>query len=121
MKISSANPARAWGLEGRKGAIAEGADADLVLVDLERRETLAADMLHSRGKVSAFEGKDVTGWPVATLVRGKVVMREGELLAEPGWGEPVVQQMPTPEPRNLEKHIASLVGASPAPVQDAAE
>ena len=63
----------------------------------------------------------MTGWPVATMVRGKIVMREGELLAEPGWGEPVVQEMPVPEPRNLDKHIATLVGASPAPAQHAAE
>lgn len=117
VKISSANPARAWGLEGQKGAIQNGADADLVLVDLERRETLAAEKLHSRGKVSAFEGKEVVGWPVATLVRGKVVMRDGELTTAPGWGEPVNQQMPAPKPRNLDKHIATLVGTSPAPTE----
>lgn len=115
VKVSAANPARAWGLEGQKGAIQIDADADLVLVDLERRETLAAERLHSRGKVSAFEGREVVGWPVATLVRGRVVMREGELTTTPGWGKPVDQKMPAPEPRNLDKHIATLVGASPAP------
>lgn len=115
VKVSSANPARAWGLEGRKGAIQDGADADLVLVDLERRETLAADRLHSRGKVSAFEGQEVVGWPVATLVRGRVVMRDGKLMVPPGWGTTVTQDMPAPQPRNLDKHIATLVGASPAP------
>jgi len=120
VKVSSANPARAWGLEGRKGAITEGADADFVLVDLERRETLAADRLHSRAKVSAFEGQEVVGWPVATLVRGRVVMREGELLVPPGWGEPVTQTMPAPKPRNLDKHIATLVGKSPAPLDASA-
>ena len=116
MKVSSANPARAWGLEGRKGAIQDGADADLVLVDLTRRETLAADRLHSRGKVSAFEGQEVVGWPVATLVRGRVVMRDGQLMVPPGWGTTVTQDMPAPQPRNLDKHIATLVGASPAPI-----
>lgn len=121
VKISAANPARAWGLEGQKGAIQPGADADLVLVDLDRRETLAADRLHSRGKVSAFEGKEVTGWPVATMVRGRMVMREGELLVPPGWGEPVNQKMPAPEPRNLDKHIGTMVGKSPAPHGMAAE
>ncbi|MEH6754772.1 MAG: dihydroorotase family protein [Alphaproteobacteria bacterium] len=120
VKVSSANPARAWGLEGRKGAIQTGADADLVFVDLERRETLAAERLHSRGKVSAFEGQDVTGWPVATLVRGKVVMQDGELMVEPGWGQTVQQDMPAPEPRNLDKHLATLVGASPAPTESGA-
>jgi dihydroorotase len=115
VKISSANPARAWGLYGRKGIIAPGADADLVLVDLARRETLAADRLHSRTRVSAFEGRTATGWPVATLVRGRVVMRDGELTGEPGWGRPVDQRMPPPAPRNLDKHIATLVGVLPVP------
>jgi dihydroorotase len=115
VRISSANAARAWGLYGRKGVIAPGADADLVLVDLKRRETLAADRLHSRTRVSAFEGMTVTGWPVATLVRGRIVMRDGALTGAPGWGKPVVQRMPPPAPRNLDRHIATLVGRSPAP------
>lgn len=115
VKVSSANAARAWGLWGRKGTMAPGADADFVLVDLKRSETLSADRLHSRTRVSAFEGRQATGWPVATLVRGRIVMRDGELLGEPGWGKPVTQKMPAPQPRNTDKHIATLVGKSPAP------
>ncbi len=115
VKISSANPARAWGLYGRKGVIAPGADADLVLVDMDRTEVLSADRLHSRTKVSAFEGIEARGWPVATLIRGRPVMRDGELLSEPGWGQPVTQEMPPPTPRNVDKHLATLCGGSPAP------
>lgn len=108
--ISSAAPARAWGLYGRKGVIRPGADADLVLVDLKRTETLSAARLSSRGKVSPYEGMRVTGWPVATLVRGKPVMRDGDITAEPGWGREVRQTMPAPAPKNVEKHLASLCG-----------
>ncbi|MEM9223738.1 MAG: dihydroorotase family protein [Pseudomonadota bacterium] len=113
--VSSANPARAFGLYGRKGVIQPGADADLVLVDLRRRETLSAARLSSKGKVSPFEGMTVSAWPVATIVRGKPVMRDGEVTAEPGWGREVVQAMPAPAPRNVETHLSTLCGASPAP------
>ncbi|WP_108658482.1 dihydroorotase [Acuticoccus kandeliae] len=115
VEVSSANPARAWGLYGRKGVLAPGADADIVLVDMNREEILGADRLSSKTKVSAYEGMKVTAWPVATLVRGRPVMRDGEITAEPGWGREVMSAMPPAAPRNLDKHLATLVGVSPAP------
>ena len=115
VQASSAAPARAFGLYGTKGCIAPGADADLVLVDLTRQETLSAARLHSRGKVSPYEGMTVTGWPVATLVRGRPVMRDGQITAAPGWGEEVRQTMPAPDPRNVETQLATLCGDAPAP------
>jgi len=115
VQISSAAPARAWGLYGRKGVIAPGADADFVLVDMNREETLSAARLSSKGKATPYEGRRVKGWPVATFVRGRQVMRDGEITAAPGWGEEVGQTMPPPAPRNVEKHLATLCGASPAP------
>ena len=114
VQVASANPARAWGLYGRKGVIAPGADADLVLVDMDRTETLSAARLASKGKVSAYEGVKVKGWPVATFVRGRLVAEDGRICAEPGWGKPVQQTMPAPRPRNLDKHLATLCGRSPA-------
>jgi hypothetical protein len=63
-------PARTFGLSDRKGAIAPGMDADLVVVDMDRTETLGAERLLSRGKVSVYEGWEVTGVPVMTFVRG---------------------------------------------------
>ncbi|RAH98983.1 allantoinase [Acuticoccus sediminis] len=115
VQASSANPARAFGLYGKKGCLVPGADADLVLVDLDRVETLSAARLQSRGKVSPFEGRKVKGWPVATLVRGKPVMRDGEILGEKGWGRAVRPAMPEPAPRNVDTQLATLCGASPAP------
>ena len=52
---------------------------------------------------------------VATLVRGRPVMREREILAEPGYGQEVVQHMPPAAPRHAETHLSHLCGASPAP------
>ena len=89
VEVASANPARAWGLYPRKGAVQPGADADLVIVDLEREGEIRAADLHSKSKITPFEGMKVTGRPVHTIVRGRVVMREGELVGPPGWGRPV--------------------------------
>lgn len=86
---SSANPARAWGLYPRKGALAVGSDADLVLVDLAREGTIRAAALHGKSKITPFEGVPTRGRPVATIVRGRVVMRDGDLSGEPGWGRAV--------------------------------
>jgi dihydroorotase len=86
---ASVNPARAWGLYPRKGAIQVGADADLVVVDMEREWTIRAAELHSKSKITPFEGMTARGRPVCTIVRGRVVMREGELTDARGWGRQV--------------------------------
>ena len=89
VELTSASPARAWGLYPRKGALRVGSDADLVVVDLARRGVVRAEALHSRSKITPFEGMPVQGLPVCTIVRGRVVVRDGELLGTPGWGRPV--------------------------------
>jgi dihydroorotase len=85
--LTSAGPARVFGIAG-KGRIAEGADADLVLVDLERRQVITNRWIKSRCGWSPFDGREVTGWPVATVLRGRVVVRDGELIGDPG-GRPL--------------------------------
>jgi dihydroorotase-like cyclic amidohydrolase len=68
------NPARIFGLYPKKGAIVPGADADLVVVDLKRRATVTKELLHTITPWSVYEGWEVTGWPVMTIVRGNIVM-----------------------------------------------
>ena len=80
--LTSAGPARIFGIAG-KGRIAVGDDADLVLVDLNRRETITNAQVRSRCGWTPFDGMSVTGWPVATVLRGHVVMRDGEILGPP--------------------------------------
>ncbi len=89
VELTSASPARAWGPYPKKGALRVGSDADLVVVDLARRGVVRAEALHSRSKITPFEGMPVQGLPVCTIVRGRVVVRDGELLGTPGWGRPV--------------------------------
>lgn len=85
--LSSAGPARIFGLAG-KGRIALGYDADMSLVDLGARRTITDAQVASRCGWTPFHGRELTGWPVATVVRGCVAMREGELIGSP-IGEPV--------------------------------
>jgi dihydroorotase len=85
--LTSAGPERIYNIAG-KGRIAVGYDADFSLVDLGRRETIRSEWIASRAGWTPFEGMSVTGWPVGTIIRGSVVMRDGELLGRPR-GEPV--------------------------------
>lgn len=83
-QVASENPARIFGLYPKKGAILPGSDADLVVVDLNRRAKITRDILHTVTPWSVYEGWDVTGWPVMTVVRGNIVMEwpEGETRAQ---------------------------------------
>jgi dihydroorotase-like cyclic amidohydrolase len=63
-----------------------GADADLTIVDLQREGVIRGAELHGRHGVTAFEGWPTRGAAVTTIVRGRVVMHDGALVAGPGWG-----------------------------------
>ena len=79
--LTSAGPQRIYGIAG-KGRIAAGYDADLSIVDLKARREITGDWLAAKCGWSPFEGRTVTGWPVATLVRGRAVMRDGALQGD---------------------------------------
>ena len=87
--VTSERPARVWGIWPRKGAIQVGSDADLTLVDLDRGGLIRAAHLHGLNNATPFEGRATSGAPVATIVGGRIVMRDGELLAQSGWGTSV--------------------------------
>jgi len=76
-------PARTWGLWPRKGAIAVGADADLTIVDPERPGRIEEAALHGRTNVTPFAGRATRGMAVAAVLRGAVVMEEGEPVGDP--------------------------------------
>jgi dihydropyrimidinase len=86
------NPARIFGLYPRKGTIAVGSDADLVLFDPAKTERIDARRLHSRAGYDPFEGFEITGVPVLTLARGEVVARDGRLLGRPGRGQHLLRE-----------------------------
>jgi dihydroorotase len=87
MDLTSAGPARIYGVAG-KGRIGLGFDGDLTIVDMNRSEEITEDWLAAKCGWSPFTGKTVQGWPVATIIRGRQVMRDGELLGTSA-GQPV--------------------------------
>jgi dihydroorotase len=85
--MTSAGPARLFGIVG-KGRIAVGHDADFTIVDMKRRAVIENQWIASRCGWTPYDGKEVLGWPVGTIIRGGKVMWEGE-LATAGQGQPV--------------------------------
>jgi allantoinase len=86
-RLTSANPARLFGLYPRKGSLRPGADADLAIVDPDAEWTLRAADLFARHKHSPYDGRRLRGQVLATLVRGQVVYRDGAIVARPGYGQ----------------------------------
>jgi dihydropyrimidinase/dihydroorotase len=79
-------PARIFGLFPRKGILQVDSDADIVIIDLDRKEKLDRRKMHDVYSYSAYDGWEVKGWPVLTMVRGEVVMEEGKIVGEAGYG-----------------------------------
>jgi dihydroorotase len=111
VRLACAAPAKIWGLYPTKGAIQPGADADIAIVDLAREWTIDDAKLQSRAKITPWNGRRVAGLPIHTLVRGRFVMRNRQIVPEArGWGRSVhaIQRMPPPRERNAEQTTAAI-------------
>jgi dihydropyrimidinase len=86
VKVTSANAAQIFNIYPRKGLIAVGSDADIVVWDPEATRTISAKTQHAKGGFNVFEGRTVKGIPTTTLAAGKVVWHKGELRAKEGAG-----------------------------------
>jgi len=85
--LTATAPAQIFGLYPRKGSIAVGADADLAIVDPESRWPFDSHTLQTRSGVSAYLGRAFVGKVTRTIVRGKTVFVDGEIVGDPGWGQ----------------------------------
>ncbi len=83
----STNPAKLFGLYPQKGSLLPGADADLVIFDPKHKWTLGVDSLHYVAGWTPYEGMEVQGKVMKTILRGQVIYSDGEILAQPGFGE----------------------------------
>jgi dihydropyrimidinase len=87
VELLSTNPAKYFGLYPRKGTIAVGSDADIVVFDPDKKVTISAATQHSKSDYNLFEGTEVTGSPEVVLLRGQVLVENGDLVARPGSGQ----------------------------------
>ena len=85
-RVISTNPAKLFGMYPEKGVIAPGSDADLVFIDPEKEVTIMREALHENVDYTPYEGIKVKGWPVLTMIRGEVVVKDGHLRVRPGFG-----------------------------------
>lgn len=86
VEAASARPAQVFGLYPRKGAIQAGADADVVVLDMNKTGTVAAARFKSKARYTPFEGWSMRGMPTMTFVAGNLVARDGEIVGKPGYG-----------------------------------
>jgi dihydropyrimidinase len=86
VRVTSANAAQIFNMYPRKGLIAVGSDADIVVWDPEGTRTISAKTQFAKGGFNVFEGRTVRGIPSTTLAAGNVVFQRGELMAEEGAG-----------------------------------
>jgi dihydropyrimidinase len=91
VELLATNPAKLFGLYPRKGTLAVGSDADIVVFDPEKRVTISAKGQHSKIDYNLYEGTEVVGSPETVLLRGHVLVEGGELVASPGVGRYVAR------------------------------
>lgn len=95
VQLTAANPARLNGIYPQKGTIAPGSDADLVLWDPRAHRTISSADLHMATDYTPYEGLEVMGWPVTTLVKGRVSVHDGQFVGEPRRGVGLRAAAPT--------------------------
>jgi len=86
-RLASEAPAKTWGIYPKKGNLNTGADADFTVVDMGKKHKITAGESRSKSKTSAYDGMEIQGAPVATIVRGKFVMKDGVLTGAKGYGK----------------------------------
>ena len=83
VKLVSENPARLFNMYPQKGNFNIGTDADFTIVDMEKESVIDKNRLHSKTKITPFDGYKVKGVPVFTIIRGKIVMKDGKIIGKP--------------------------------------
>lgn len=87
VELCCRNPARTFGIFPKKGSISVGSDADLVIVNMKLEKKVTLEALHSSAGFSVFDGWNLKGWPILTMLRGNIIMKEGEVTGKRGTGK----------------------------------
>jgi dihydroorotase len=86
VRLACEAPARIWHIFPQKGSFQIGSDGDFTIVDMNKEGRISNDSLHSKNKTGIYDGMETRGMPVATIVRGRFVMKDGELTGARGFG-----------------------------------
>jgi len=86
VELTATNPAKLYGLYPRKGSLAIGADADIVVYDPQKSVTIRNNMLHHNVDYTPYEGLEITGWPQVVMSRGEIIVENGDCSGAPGRG-----------------------------------
>lgn len=84
-----------WGLYPKKGAIQVGSDADIVILDMDKKIKVTPEMTYSRADFTIYDGMELTGWPATTILRGKVVYEDNQVTGERGYGRYLARKADT--------------------------
>ncbi|NQV03061.1 MAG: amidohydrolase family protein [Bacteroidia bacterium] len=87
VRLTSYNSSKIHGLYPKKGVMGIGSDADILIVDLNKTRKVNVEEMPSMSDYSLYDGWEITGWPVQTIVRGTTVFKENQIVGEPGFGE----------------------------------
>lgn len=87
VEVTSTNPAKIYGMYPQKGTIAVGSDADIVIIDKNKEVTVTKPMLHENVDYTLYEGMELKGYPIMTIVRGKVIVKDNTFVGEEGYGK----------------------------------
>lgn len=93
VEVCCENPAKIFGIYPKKGTIAVGADADFVIVDMNKKVKFTQDLSNSICDWNIYEGWDFTGWPVMTILRGQVTAKDGKIVAKKGIGRYIPREV----------------------------
>lgn len=87
VELCCTNPAKMFGLYPKKGTIQVGSDADIVIIDAEKEVTITHSNLHSNVDYSAYEGIKLKGYPVMTISRGEIIVKDNKFIGKKGYGK----------------------------------
>ena len=87
VSLTSLNTAKIFGMFPKKGSLQNGSDADITIIDLKKENKVSSQLLDGFSDYTVYEGWNLKGWPVKTLVRGEIVAEDFEIISKPGYGK----------------------------------
>ncbi len=92
MQITSTNAAKIFGMYPKKGTLEKGSDADITMINLKKEKTVTTELFGGFSDYIVYDGWKLKGWPVKTIVRGKTIADDFEVIGKRGYGKMVLRK-----------------------------